>query len=268
MNRSATLLVTGSSDKTLFFFSNKDNKREPIGFVTLPASPTHISWTPAEYSKSCLLVCMEDGSVYEFEEPVPGRYDTSKTYFIGNQVQCRKYKFTSIKSRLRHEEELERIRIEEQEKHDEENRLRKMRGQPTIEEEEAAKRKKKLKKDGSSNQESVDDAEGEEKKEEEVELPAEEQAEEKKEDQWKPYIPEVASKVCWAQYSSPDTFWVSMDSYDAGYLYECRFTSEADKAKMSMTVLAQVDEPFKSTAVMQSDLTSTEDIPLSCMVFE
>lgn len=206
--------------------------------------------------------------MHEFEEPVPGRYDTSKTYYIGNQVPCRKYKFTSIKSRLRHEEELERIRIEEQEKHDEENRLRKMRGQPTIEEEEAAKRKKKFKKNSSSNEESVDEGEGEEKKEEEVEVVADEQAEEKKKDDWKPYIPEVASKVCWANYSSPDTFWVSMDSYDAGYLYECRFTSDVDKAKMSMTVLAAVDEPFNSIAVKQSDLTSTEDIPLSCMAFE
>ena len=74
MNRSASLLVTGSSDNTLFFFANASNKRAPIGFVRVPAPVTHLSWTPPEWARSCLLVCMEDGSVYEFEEPVPGRY--------------------------------------------------------------------------------------------------------------------------------------------------------------------------------------------------
>lgn len=85
----------------MFFFANKDNKRTPIGFVTLPSPVTYMTWTPQEYQKSSLLVCMEDGSVYEYEEPVPGKYDTSKTFQIGMSLKHRKYKFMSIKSRLR-----------------------------------------------------------------------------------------------------------------------------------------------------------------------
>ena len=157
---------------------------------------------------------------------------------------------------------MERIRIEEQEKHDEENRQRKLRGLPSIEEEEA-KKKAKLK----AKEESVEGDEVEKKTEApEEEEPAESQ--ESEEDKWKPYIPETPSRICWAIYSSTDTFWLSMDNYDAGYLYECRFTSDAEKAKMSMSVIEKVDEPFKSVAVLQSDLTGTDDIPLSCMIQE
>lgn len=159
---------------------------------------------------------------------------------------------------------MERIRIEEQEKHDKENRDRKARGLPSIEEEEAAKKAKRLKKKESSEDNS---AEEEDKPEEVIEeetepLPGQE------EDKWKPYYPETPSKVSWAIYSSPDSFWVSMDGYDAGYLYECRFVSDADKSKMSMTNIEKCDEPFKSIPVIKSDLTHTEDIPLTCMIQE
>lgn len=108
----------------------------------------------------------------------------------------------------KHEEELERIRIEEQEKHDKENTERKARGLPTIEEEEAKKKAKKQKKE--------EGAEGDEEKPAEPEIEEEEVRQESEEDKWKPYYPETPSKICWALYSSPDTFWVSMDAYDAG----------------------------------------------------
>lgn len=47
------------------------------------------------------MVCMKDGSVYEFDAPVEGKYDTSKSYLIESNLKCRKYTFKSIKSRLR-----------------------------------------------------------------------------------------------------------------------------------------------------------------------
>jgi len=118
---------------------------------------------------------------------------------------------------------------------------------------------------------SVAEGEDEEKKGEEegeAQTASEEEPEQSKADEWRPYIPEVASKVCWAHYSSPDTFWVSMDAYDAGYLYECRFVSEPDRAKVSASALSQLDEPFGAVPVLQSDLTGSEDIPLSCMTLE
>ena len=95
----------------------------------------------------------------------------------------------------------------------------------------------------------------------------EEQTEEtaKKEDEWKPYIPDVPSKICWAYYSSQDTFWLSMDDYDAGYLYECKFLEDAQKARMAPD---KIDEPFKAVPVVGSDLIHSEDVPLTCIIFK
>ena len=47
------------------------------------------------------MICMQDGSVYEFEEPMAGKYDTTKSYLIESSLKSRKYKFKSIKSKLR-----------------------------------------------------------------------------------------------------------------------------------------------------------------------
>ena len=85
------------------------------------------------------------------------------------------------------------------------------------------------------------------------------------EDEWQPYFPEVPSRIHWAVYSSPDTFWLSMDEYDAGYLYECRFLDETAKAKMAAE---KIDEPFRAVAVYGSDITHSEDIPLTCFLFK
>ncbi len=220
VNPSGSLIVTASLDKTLFFFENKENKRMPIGFVNLTEYATYLTWKPSEFGKSCLLVCQADGTVLEYEEPVPGTYNTTKTFLI--DLKFRRYKFTSIKSRLRHDEELERLRLEEIERHDNENRERKARGLPSIEEEAEAKRKKKLKKKKEEDGDDDEAAEGGEGADEVKEETFDEE-EKKKEvvDDWKPFIPEVASKVCWAVYSSPDTFWLSMDAYDAGEVFFC-----------------------------------------------
>lgn len=86
-----------------------------------------------------------------------------------------------------------------------------------------------------------------------------------KQDDWKPFIPDVPSKICWALYSSKDTFWLSMDDYDAGYLYECKFLDEAQKSRISAE---KIDEPIRAVPVVKSDLTHSEDIPLTCMIFK
>ena len=85
----------------MFFFANKQNSRSPIGFVNLPSKVTYMTWTPVDYEKNRLLVCMENGSVYEFDAPVPGSYDVTKSYLIELKLKCRKFKFRSIKSFLR-----------------------------------------------------------------------------------------------------------------------------------------------------------------------
>jgi hypothetical protein len=44
---------------------------------------------------------MKDGSVYEYDAPEPGTYDVTKTFLIEMKLNCRKFKFGSVKSRLR-----------------------------------------------------------------------------------------------------------------------------------------------------------------------
>lgn len=39
--------------------------------------------------------------------------------------------------------------------------------------------------------------------------------------------PSVPSGVLQASYLTKDTFYLSMDDFDAGYLYECKFASES-----------------------------------------
>ncbi|CAF0711556.1 unnamed protein product [Brachionus calyciflorus] len=244
-----SLIATGSDDQTVFFFTNKQNSRTPIGFVNLPSKVTYMTWTPSSYEKNRLLVCMENGAAYEFDAPVPDSYDISKTYLIELKLKCRKYQFKSMKSFYRHEEELERKRKEEEERKKKELEERRLRG---IDEEEEKKKKKEAEKKAEQDADKNMDEENDESKK-------------PKEDEWKPYIPETPSKICWALYSSPDTFWLSMDAYDAGYLYECKFLDEAQKAKMSPE---KIDEPLRGVPVIKSDLTHAEDIPLTCINFD
>jgi hypothetical protein len=91
----------------------------------------------------------------------------------------------------------------------------------------------------------------------------EENLEKAKEEEWKPYIPPTPSSICWALYSSEDTFWLSMDDYDAGYLYECRFVNDTKNNKSD-----KLGEAFRAKPVFKSDLTHNEDIPLTCIINE
>jgi hypothetical protein len=84
----------------------------------------------------------------------------------------------------------------------------------------------------------------------------------KKEEEWKPFIPETPSSICWALYSSEDTIWLSMDDYDCGYLYECKLLEDAQKNKNV------VNEPVRAIPVEKSSLIDSEDVPLTYMINE
>ncbi len=162
---------------------------------------------------------------------------------------------------FKHEEELERLRIEEEERKKKEAEERRLLGL----DEEDDKKKKKTKKDDSAKD--GDAAEDDETDETEKKAEGEEEDEnepKKKVEEWKPYIPEIPNKINWAHYSSPDTFWLSMDDYDAGYLYEYKFLTEAEKSKLPSD---KVDDPIAHVPVHKSDLVFGEDIPLNCLTF-
>ncbi|XP_067931339.1 cilia- and flagella-associated protein 44-like [Watersipora subatra] len=191
-------LATASEDGSVFFFNVSNKEYKPIGFVSVAGSVTHISWSPGAYKKNSLLVCCANGFAQEIECPEPGTFDTSRSYQIEG-LAIRTHQFKSVKSELRHEEELERKRLEEEaakKKKDEERRLRIERGLASASDDE--------------DEEEVDAKEEEE--------------------EWKPYIPSTPSAILQGYYSmdEPGTFWLSMDDFDAGYLYQCKFTDEGE----------------------------------------
>ncbi|CAF1609067.1 unnamed protein product, partial [Didymodactylos carnosus] len=91
----------------------------------------------------------------------------------------------------------------------------------------------------------------------------EEEEEQKQEDEWKPYIPEIPSQALFGIYTSPDTFWLSMDDYDAGYLYHCQFSNKDDRFQYSEE---RQDTVISSLPVPNTDLAHGEDIPLTCIL--
>ncbi len=100
----------------------------------------------------------------------------------------------------------------------------------------------------------------------EGERPAEQQQEEeekKEEDDWKPYIPEIPSAALFAVYTSPDTFWLSMDDYDAGYLYHCQFSNKDDRFQYNPE---RSDTIVSTLPVPNTDPAHGEDIPLTSIL--
>ena len=60
-----------------------------------------MTWTPAQYDKTRLLVCLKNGVIHEYEGPGGIKFDTSTSYLIEAQLPVRIFRFRSIKSRLR-----------------------------------------------------------------------------------------------------------------------------------------------------------------------
>ncbi|XP_022324096.2 cilia- and flagella-associated protein 44-like isoform X1 [Crassostrea virginica] len=223
VNDKGEILATGGADNTIFFL-NIGETYEPIGFIETPSAVKQIQWSPSSFKKSTLLVFCEDGLVLEIDSPDGATFDTSKTFHITG-LPMRSFKFKSIKSRLRHEEELERKRKEELERKKREEEERRKRIERGLETE--------------SEQGDV---------EEEKKTP---------EPEWKPYIPSEPSPILTGFYSEEGQFWLSMGEFDAGYLYECKFVSEEERNTLPEELR---DEPLQSVPVTESN-----DVPITFM---
>ncbi|XP_048254045.1 cilia- and flagella-associated protein 44-like isoform X2 [Haliotis rufescens] len=221
------MLASGGDDNTVFFMNIGNKKLEPIGYVPVPAAVRSMQWSPDKFKKTSLLVFCEEGKVVEIQAPEPGKFDTSHSYHITG-LQMKTFTFRSIKSRLRHDEEMERKRIEE------EARKKK----------EEEDRRKRIERGLETESEHGDDEEEEKKP---------------KEEDWHPYIPEVPSPIMQGFYSQEGCFWLSMGGFDAGYLYECKFLTEEEKSAMAEQL---VDEPIRTVPVLESD-----DVPVSVIQF-
>ncbi|XP_076438307.1 cilia- and flagella-associated protein 44-like isoform X2 [Babylonia areolata] len=222
------MLATGSKDSTVFFM-NVGDPYEPIGFYSVPGPVRQLMWTPEKYDKLALMVVCEGGLVVELGVPDVDKMDTSHTFKIP-ELPTKVFTFRSVKSRLRHEEELERKRIEEEER----------------KKKEEEERRKRIERGLETESEQGDEEEG---------------RPQSAPDDWKPYIPSEPSPILHAFYDTTDegTFWLSMGEFDAGYLYKCKFRTEEEKGQGLLDV---ADEPIMSVPVVDS-----RDVPITTLKF-
>ncbi|GFR82702.1 cilia- and flagella-associated protein 44-like [Elysia marginata] len=217
------VLATGSSDGTVFFLYVSE-VYDPIGFIKVPGAVRQLVWTPEKFKRTALMVVCEDGVVLEVDAPEPGNFDTSHTFEISG-LPIKSFKFKSIKSHLRHEEELEREKIEEEERKKKEEEERRKRIERGLETESEA---------------------GDEEVDQKPKTPKPE---------WHPYIPEEPSPILNASYAEQEgQFWLSMGEFDAGYLYKCKFTTPEEQAVMMPD---NIDKPLMSIPVQESN-----DVPI------
>ncbi|TMS08587.1 cilia- and flagella-associated protein 44 [Larimichthys crocea] len=186
--RNGEILATGSSDSTVFFFTVGE-KYNPIGFVRVPGPVQALEWSPHSHSENRLLVLCQNGHVVEVQSPDPEARKPTKTFQLP-ELPCRYFRFRSIKSRVKRDEEIARRQAAKEKKEKE--------------------REERLKEQPAAGQEE------EEEEEEEEELPS-------------IYIPDPPSPLYCGFYSQPGQFWLSMGGYDSGFLYHCKFSEEQDQ---------------------------------------
>ncbi|XP_021372219.1 cilia- and flagella-associated protein 44-like isoform X2 [Mizuhopecten yessoensis] len=227
VNKSGDILATAGEDGTIFFLT-VGTTYNPIGFVTMPAAVKKIQWSPETKSvkKETLLVFCDKGIVVEIDSPGDSNFDTSHTFKITG-LPTRQFTFKSVKSALRHEEDMERKKKEEEER----------------KKKEAEERRKRIERGLETESEQGD--EEEEKKE--------------SEEDWTPYIPSEPSPILEGFYTEDGNFWLSMGDFDSGYLYQCKFLSPDEKAGLPEEL---VDQPIKSVPVVDS-----EDVPINIIKF-
>ncbi|XP_074546967.1 cilia- and flagella-associated protein 44 [Halichoeres trimaculatus] len=209
--RNGEVLATGSSDCTVFFF-NVGEKYNPIGFVKVPGPVQALEWSPHSHSENKLLILCKSGHVVELQSPDPEAQKPTKTFQL-SALACRNFRFRSIKSRIKREEEIAR-RQEEKE----------------------LKRKEREKRMEESKQ-LYGELEEEKEEEEEEELPP-------------IYIPDPPSPICCGFYSQPGQFWLSVGGFDAGFLYHCKFSEDQDQ---DQDPDQRQDEPFSFLPIQNSD---------------
>ncbi|XP_037245690.1 cilia- and flagella-associated protein 44 [Falco rusticolus] len=210
--RNGDVLATGSKDKTVFFFAVGD-KYEPIGFICVPGPVQALQWSPPSHVKRTLLILCENGFVLQVPAPSPEEQDTVSTYQIKN-LPTQYFRFCSIKSRIKLEEEIALREKKKQEK--EKAKLGWIKQQQEMGKE-------------------VKEEEPEEEPEEEEPLPP-------------LYIPEEPSPILCGFYSAPGKFLLSLGGYDSGFLYHCEFSHDLQEDPEN-----RKDEPFEVIPIEDTD---------------
>ncbi|CAH6792361.1 cilia- and flagella-associated protein 44 [Phodopus roborovskii] len=227
--REGEILATGSKDNTVFFFDvEKDYK--PIGYFNTPGPVCQLMWSPANYPESTLMTVCENG--YILECPIPTIKDVDDHDVVSYEIKgllLKCFHFSSVKSKI--------LRLMEIERREKQRELKEK-------EKEARRRKLAEQREAFGEEELLEEGNGEEEEEEEP-LP-------------EIFIPPTPSPILRAFYSGPGRFWVSLGSYDSGFLYHCQFPPLSSASDFQ----EQEDEPFDFRV-----LEDTEDNPIQTFTF-
>ncbi|XP_065821986.1 cilia- and flagella-associated protein 44 isoform X2 [Labrus bergylta] len=121
--RNGEILATGSSDRTVFFFTVGE-KYKPIGFVHVPGPVQTLEWSPHSHSENRLLILCQSGHVVEVQSPDPEAQKPTKTFQLP-ELPSKVFRFRSIKSRIKREEEIARRQeVKEKKRKEREKRLK------------------------------------------------------------------------------------------------------------------------------------------------
>uniref|UniRef100_A0A3Q3WFI8 Uncharacterized protein n=1 Tax=Mola mola TaxID=94237 RepID=A0A3Q3WFI8_MOLML len=105
-DQSGKMFATGSSDCTVFFFTVGE-KYNPVGFFRVPGPVQALEWSSRFYKENRLLILCQSSQVFEVHSPNPESQKNAKTYHLAN-LPTRSFKFRSIKSRIKREDEIAR----------------------------------------------------------------------------------------------------------------------------------------------------------------
>ncbi|XP_055870192.1 cilia- and flagella-associated protein 44-like [Biomphalaria glabrata] len=231
LDREARYFVTGSRDGTIFFF-DAEHDFTPMVFIALPdyKEVQIVRWCiPSPDSKERkVLVVFEGGLIKEMIMPQWDEVHNENTYHHIENVIEKQYYFKSIKSQLRHNEELERERVAEEARQaalEDENRKRIDEGMETQSEQDLRL---------------LQEAEEFERL----------RLEEKPKPVWVPYIPPKPSDIlCIMPGLRDEELFLSMGQYDAGYIYHIKLSGDKNE---------EPEEPISAISVEDSD-----DVPIT-----
>lgn len=227
------MLSSGSLDETVFFFNVDDIRLTPLGWVSVLGEVRYLTWTPQNFSYTGLLVACGNGEVVELIFPLRKTdLEITRTFEITN-LRARRLSFLSVKSQIRHDEELKRIKEQ------------KRTTAPAHQDD---------------DQEVEDTGAGLEKEHKGYNDLVDQGDEMNVEEQWEPFIPVTPSPILQVFYTSSESFfWASLGGFDAGYLYKCQLPTEGDADNY--------DASFKSKPVEAAAVPSSHDCPISSVTF-
>lgn len=211
VNRTSSLLLTGSVDMSIFIYQLSRDSRQlvdmhPLGFVQFAAIPNCFYWHETE--PTVVLVGCKSGEVYEYNVRTQvTAEETYLSYNITEPARLRTVKFASVKSRIRRE--IKRVQTKKRKERKRERKMNEI---------------EKLKKANPGLQIDMESALADSEPDEEEEAL---------------FIPPVPNPIIWLRYTVRDTIWVSMAGYDAGYIYELDFQAAEP---VCSTIIADADD--------------------------